>query len=117
MGPGEPFENTEIEILLVEDNEGDARLVKEAFKTSKFPWHLTVVQDGVEALMCLNGLGRYAGGEKPKLVLLDLKLPKLNGFEVLAEMRRNLSLKKIPVIILTGSQSEEDMEEAHKLEA
>lgn len=106
---------TEIEILLVEDNQGDIRLVREAFKTSPMPWHITVAEDGVEALMRLNSLGRFSGFPKPDLLLLDLKLPRLSGFEVLAEVRRNLSLHQMPVIVLTSSQSPDAMEESRKL--
>ena len=98
-----------IEILLVEDNPGDARLVKEALKDGKVLNELHVVSDGVEALDFLRRRGRYADAVRPDLILLDLNLPKKSGHEVLAEIKDDPDLKRIPVVVLTVSKAEEDI--------
>jgi chemotaxis family two-component system response regulator Rcp1 len=98
-----------IEILLVEDNPGDARLVKEALKDGKVLNELHVVSDGVEALDFLRRRGRYADAIHPDLILLDLNLPKKSGHEVLAEIKDDPELKRIPVVVLTVSKAEEDI--------
>ena len=98
-----------IEILLVEDNPGDARLVKEALKDGKVLNELHVVKDGVEALDFLKRKGGYADAVCPDLILLDLNLPKKNGHEVLAEIKSDPDLKRIPVVVLTVSKAEEDI--------
>jgi chemotaxis family two-component system response regulator Rcp1 len=98
-----------IEILLVEDNPGDARLVKEALKDGKVLNELHVVGDGVEALDFLRRKGVYAGAVHPDLILLDLNLPKKSGHEVLAEIKDDPDLKRIPVVVLTVSKAEEDI--------
>src|SRR5665647_3299983 len=90
-----------IEILLVEDNLGDIRLTQEAFHEGKIYNHMTVVMDGVEALAYLRKQGKYADAKKPDIILLDLNLPKKNGREVLAEIKEDPALKRIPVIVLT----------------
>lgn len=102
-----------IEILLVEDNPGDARLTLEAFKEGKVSNNLTVMGDGVEALAYLRRQGRYANSVQPDLILLDLNLPKKDGREVLAEIKADEHLMKIPVIILTTSAAEEDIARAY----
>jgi chemotaxis family two-component system response regulator Rcp1 len=98
-----------IEILLVEDNPGDARLVKEALKDGKVLNELHVAKDGVEALDFLKREGEYADAVHPDLILLDLNLPKKSGHEVLAEIKGDPDLKRIPVVILTVSKAEEDI--------
>ncbi|MBC8275634.1 MAG: response regulator [Chloroflexi bacterium] len=98
-----------IEILLVEDNPGDARLVKEALKDGKVLNELHVASDGVEALNFLKRRGRYADAVHPDLILLDLNLPKKGGHEVLAEIKDDPDLKRIPVVVLTVSKAEEDI--------
>jgi chemotaxis family two-component system response regulator Rcp1 len=98
-----------IEILLVEDNPGDARLVKEALKDGKVLNELHVAKDGVEALDFLKHRGRYADAVHPDLILLDLNLPRKNGHEVLAEIKDDPDLKRIPVVVLTVSKAEEDI--------
>ena len=98
-----------IEILLVEDNPGDARLVKEALKDGKVLNELHVVRDGVEALDFLKREGKYADAVHPDLILLDLNLPKKGGHEVLAEIKDDPDLKRIPVVVLTVSKAEEDI--------
>jgi two-component system response regulator len=106
-----------VEILLVEDNPGDANLAREALEDSKLKNTLNVVGDGVEAMAFLRRTGKYASAKRPDLVLLDLNLPKKDGREVLAEIKADESLKRIPVVILTSSQHEEDVLNAYNLHA
>jgi CheY-like chemotaxis protein len=102
-----------VEILLVEDNDGDARLTLEAFKEAKVINNLTVVNDGVEALAYLRRQGRYSDVVQPDLILLDLNLPKKDGRAVLTEIKSDEQLKKIPVVVLTTSAAEEDIARAY----
>jgi two-component system response regulator len=102
-----------VEILLVEDSPGDARLTKEALKGSKVINTLHHVQDGVEAMAFLRHQGVYANAPSPNLILLDLNLPRKNGLEVLAELKADARLRHIPVVILTISKSEEDIVKAY----
>lgn len=106
-----------IEILLVEDNPGDVRLTQEALKAAKVVNTLHVVEDGVAAMDFLYRRGGYDDAPRPALILLDLNLPKKNGREVLAEIKQDEQLKTIPVVILTTSQSEEDVVRAYSLHA
>ena len=106
-----------IEILLVEDNPGDVRLTLEAFKEGTVLNHFTVMNDGVEALAYLRQQGRYANSVLPDLILLDLNLPKKDGREVLAEIKADASLMKIPVVILTTSAADEDIARAYSAHA
>ena len=106
-----------IEILLVEDNPGDARLAKEALRESKLRNNLNIVVDGVEAMDYLHKKGKYADATTPDLVLLDLNLPKKDGREVLAEAKADDKLKRIPVVILTTSTAEEDVLKTYDLHA
>lgn len=103
-----------IEILLVEDNPGDARLTLEAFKEGKVLNNIKVIGDGVEALAYLRRQGpEYANSVQPDLILLDLNLPKKDGREVLAEIKSDENLKKIPVVVLTTSADQEDVARAY----
>jgi len=104
-----------VEILLVEDNPGDVRLILEAFREGKIYNHLSVVSDGVEALAFLRREERYANVARPDLILLDLNLPKKDGRDVLAEIKEEESLKRIPVVVLTTSNAEKDILETHNL--
>jgi two-component system response regulator len=97
------------DILLVEDNPGDVRLAQEALKESKIKNKLFVVEDGVEAMAFLRQQGKYASAPRPDLVLLDLNLPRKSGREVLAEVKTDENLKRIPVVVLTVSRAEEDV--------
>jgi len=106
-----------IEILMVEDNPGDVRLTVEALKEGKVRNNLHTVEDGVEALEFLRRKGRYAEAVRPDLILLDLNLPKKNGREVLAEIKEDPDLKRIPVVILTVSQAEQDIVKSYNLHA
>jgi two-component system, chemotaxis family, response regulator Rcp1 len=98
-----------VEILLVEDNPGDVRLITEVFKEAKVSNKLRVVMDGEEALKMLRREGEYSDMPLPDFILLDLNLPKKSGGEVLKEMRQDLKLRCIPVVILTTSSSDEDI--------
>jgi CheY-like chemotaxis protein len=110
-------ESRPIEILLVEDNAGDVRLVKEALKGNKFLNNLHVARDGVEAMEFLHKEGKYANAVRPDLILLDLNLPKKDGREVLAEVKVDEDLKRIPVVIMTISKAEEDILKTYNLHA
>ncbi len=105
------------EILLVEDNPGDARLTREAFKDCKLLNALHHVEDGVEAMAFLRREGPYATRPRPDLILLDLNLPGKDGRAVLAEIKRDEQLKHIPVIILTTLDDEQDVLKAYQLQA
>jgi chemotaxis family two-component system response regulator Rcp1 len=107
----------QIEILLVEDNPGDARLAKEALKESKLLNNLSIAEDGVEAMNFLNKKGKYSNAPRPDLIILDLNLPKKDGREVLEEIKTNNDLKRIPVVILTISKAEEDILKTYNLHA
>ncbi|HUU31511.1 MAG TPA: response regulator [Phycisphaerae bacterium] len=106
-----------IHVLLVEDNPGDVRLTTEALREGKIPHHLHVVSDGVEAMAFLRREGPYADAPRPDLILLDLNLPKKDGREVLAEIKADENLKRIPVVVLTTSQAEEDILRTYELHA
>jgi chemotaxis family two-component system response regulator Rcp1 len=106
-----------IDILIVEDNKGDARLIKEVFNENKVFNSLYFVNDGVEAMDFLYARGKYKGVPKPDLIILDLNLPKKDGREVLAEIKSDDGLKHIPVVIMTISQAEEDILKSYNLHA
>ncbi|WP_414562619.1 MULTISPECIES: response regulator [unclassified Anabaena] len=106
-----------IEVLLVEDNPGDAQLTRIALEDSKISINLNVVEDGVEAMAFLRKEDKYIKVPHPDIVLLDLNLPRKDGREVLAEIKADQNLKRIPVVVLTTSQSEEDILKAYNLSA
>jgi two-component system, chemotaxis family, response regulator Rcp1 len=106
-----------VDILLVEDNAGDVRLTMEALREGKVRNNLTVARDGVEALAILRREGPHAGAARPDLILLDLNLPKKDGREVLAEIKADANLKRIPVVVLTTSKAEEDILKTYDLHA
>ncbi|RUR72329.1 response regulator [Chlorogloeopsis fritschii PCC 6912] len=106
-----------IEILLIEDNPGDVELTKIALEDSKISVNLSVVEDGVEAIAFLRKEDKYAHVPHPDIVLLDLNLPKKDGREVLAEIKADETLKRIPVVVLTTSQAEEDVLKVYSLAA
>jgi CheY-like chemotaxis protein len=106
-----------IHVLLVEDNPGDIRLTQEAFSQAQRPIELHVATDGVEALDFLHGRGQFSDAPRPDLVLLDLNLPRKNGREVLAEIKRDQTLRRIPVIVLTTSTAEDDILGSYDLHA
>jgi CheY-like chemotaxis protein len=111
------FKSRALDVLLVEDNPGDVRLAMEAFKESTVRSKLSVVPDGVEALAFLHREGKYADSPRPDLIVLDLNLPRKDGREVLAEIKADTSLKRIPVVVLTTSRAQEDILRSYELHA
>ena len=97
------------EILVVEDNLGDVRLIRELLKEGRVECTLHIVEDGEEALMFLRRDDKYADAPRPDLVLLDLKLPRKDGLEVLGEIKSDPDLRRIPVVVLTSSEAESDV--------
>lgn len=106
-----------IEILLVEDNPGDIRLTQEVLKEGKVQNTLSIVENGVQAISFLRKENEYQDAPTPDLILLDLNLPKKDGREVLLDIKNDPELKKIPVVVLTTSQSEEDILKVYDLNA
>jgi chemotaxis family two-component system response regulator Rcp1 len=106
-----------IEILLVEDNPGDVRLTREALAEAKVRNNLAVANDGVEALAYLRRESPHEGATRPDLVLLDLNLPRKDGREVLAEIKADPDLRRLPVVVLTTSTAEQDILESYNLYA
>jgi CheY-like chemotaxis protein len=111
-GQGRP-----IELLLVEDSPGDVRLTQEVFRRANSAVQLHVASDGVEAMAFLRHEGAYANVPRPDLILLDLNLPKMDGREVLAEIKADEDLKTIPIVILTTSDATEDVMKSYQLQA
>ncbi len=108
---------TAVQILLVEDNPGDARLTEEALREAKVRNTLNHVENGIEALAFLRREGKYADAPRPDLVFLDLNLPRMGGREVLREIKNDPDLKRIPVVILTSSGAEQDILSTYQLHA
>lgn len=106
-----------VQMLLVEDNLGDIRLTEETLRDAKVMVNLHVVGDGVEAMAFLRKENKHANAPRPDLVLLDLNLPKKDGREVLAEMKQDPDLRRIPVVILTISNGQEDILKSYNLHA
>ncbi|WP_083622345.1 response regulator [Planktothrix serta] len=102
-------------IFLVEDNKADIRLIQEALKDSQLPHEVVTVRNGVDAMAFLRQEGEYADAPRPDLILLDLNLPRKDGREVLAEIKADPSLKRIPVVVLTTSHNEEDIHHSYNL--
>jgi len=106
-----------IQILLVEDDPGDVLITREAFAENKVRNHLSVVSDGEAAMAFLRREGQFASAPRPDLILLDLNLPRKAGHEVLAEVKSDADLQRIPVVILTTSDAEEDILRSYDLHA
>ena len=106
-----------VEILLVEDNPGDVDLTRETLLDSKLLNHMSVVNNGVEAMAYLRREGKYVDATRPDLILLDLNLPKKDGREVLAEIKADERLRRIPVVVLTTSSAEKDILQTYDLHA
>ncbi|MEM1324099.1 MAG: response regulator [Bacteroidota bacterium] len=104
-----------VNILLIEDNPGDVRLTQEAFKEGQIAIDLNVVMDGVEAIKYLRRQDQYESAVTPDLILLDLNLPKRDGREVLQEIKTDQNLKRIPVVVLTTSNAEQDILKSYNL--
>jgi CheY-like chemotaxis protein len=102
-----------VEILLVEDSPSDTELTVEALKEAKVGNHLSIVEDGVEALAFLHRQGKYSAAPRPDLIMLDLNLPRKDGREVLREIKADHSLQTIPVVVLTTSRAEQDILQAY----
>lgn len=111
------MENKSIEILLVEDNPGDVRLTLEALRDSRIANRVTVAQDGAEALEIVRGRGPTGSEPRPDLILLDLNLPKVNGFEVLEKLKNDDACRRIPIIVFTSSKAEQDILKTYNLHA
>ena len=111
-------ENNSVDILIVEDNPHDVELTMRALRQKKLANSLTVARDGAEALEFIFGTGKFSGRDlsrQPKVILLDLKLPKVDGLEVLRTVKGDERIKTIPVVILTSSQEERDIVESYRL--
>jgi len=110
-------EREPVEILLAEDNPGDVKLTRKALEKGRLANNLHVVNDGVETMQFLRGEGEYEGRPRPDLVLLDLNMPRKDGREVLEEIKGSDNLKRIPVVVLTSSEAEEDVIRSYELHA
>ena len=106
-----------LDVLLVEDDEADALIIREAFEYYRIRNRLSVVTDGDQALQFLRQAGPYAGMPRPGLILLDVNLPRRSGLEVLAELKKDPDLLVIPVVMLTSSRAEEDILRSYSLHA
>ena len=106
-----------LEVLLVEDNPGDVRLTQEAFRNVNPSIHLHVANDGVEAMAFLRHEGANANAPRPDMILLDLNLPKMDGRQVLTQIKKDDNLKTIPTVILTSSEAEADVVNSYQLQA
>ncbi len=106
-----------MQVLLVEDNPGDVRLTQEVLAECKIATHLSIVGDGVQALAFLRRQAPFEDNLRPDLILLDLNIPKKNGSEVLKEIKADASLRRIPVVILTTSKAEQDIQRSYDLHA
>jgi CheY-like chemotaxis protein len=110
-------EREPVEILLAEDNPGDVKLTRKALEQGRLANNLHVVNDGVETMQFLRGEGEYEGRPRPDLVLLDLNMPRKDGREVLEDIKKSPDLKRIPVVVLTSSEAEEDVLRSYELHA
>lgn len=110
-------EREPVEILLAEDNPGDVKLTRKALEKGRLANNLHVVNDGVETMEFLRGEGEYEGRPRPDLVLLDLNMPRKDGRQVLEEIKESEQLKRIPVVVLTSSEAEEDVIRSYDLHA
>jgi len=106
-----------LDVLLIEDNPGDVRLTQEVLREARVPTDVTVAGDGEEAMAYLRGEGEHAKRKRPSLVLLDLNLPRKSGLEVLAEVKGDKALRRVPVVVLSGSSATHDVVRAYDLHA
>lgn len=106
-----------VEVLLVEDNPADVRIIREALTISRIPHRLHIVEDGEQALDFVRGNGAYAESPRPDLMLIDLNIPKIHGHEVIAQLRADTPARRFPIVVLTGSKLEKDMERTFALHA
>jgi CheY-like chemotaxis protein len=117
MGEGKALAANAFVVLLVDDNSGDVRLAKEAFRLADEAIHLQVAGDGEEAMAYLRQEAGPVRAPRPALILLDLNLPGMNGFDILAQIKEDRRLKTIPIVILTSSESPEDLTKSYQLGA
>ena len=113
MPIAQPTSPRPVQILIVEDNPADARLVREVMRDSKILNEIRWVPDGVEAMACLRKQGKYTDAPRPNLIFLDLNMPRKDGREVLAEVKADPDLRRIPIVVMTSSQAEEDIARAY----
>jgi len=106
-----------IDVLLVEDNPGDVRLTQEALREGKVAVNLNVARDGIEAVDFLYRRGKFEDAPRPELILLDLNLPRRNGREVLSQIKADPDLRSIPIVVMTTSSADQDVETAYSLNA
>ena len=106
-----------LDLLLIEDNPSDIRLLTEVFKEAGVPTVMSVARDGEEAMMFLRRRGRFASAPRPALIVLDLNLPRKDGREVLAEIKQDPDLRSIPVVVLTTSSAQQDIQKSYDLHA
>jgi CheY-like chemotaxis protein len=106
-----------VEILLVEDNQGDVGLIEEVLEETKIRRHLHIAEDGEEAMLFLHREGKFSGFPRPDIILLDLNSPKKDGREVLKEIKEDDNLRSIPIVVLTTSNSEKDINRSYELHA
>jgi len=106
-----------IDVLLVEDNPGDVRLTQEALREGKVAVNLNVARDGIEAVDFLYRRGKFEDAPRPELILLDLNLPRRNGREVLSQIKTDPDLRSIPIVVMTTSSADQDVETAYSLNA
>ena len=106
-----------VNVLLVEDNAADARMIREALAISRIPHHLHVVDDGEQALEFVRRKGKYAEAPQPDLMLIDLNIPRIHGHDVIAQVRAEVPARRFPIVVLTGSKLEKDMERTFALHA
>jgi chemotaxis family two-component system response regulator Rcp1 len=112
-----PMNANMIEILLVDDDAGDVRLTVEALKHTKMHTSLSFARDGIEALAFLRREGKYSAAPRPDIILLDLNMPRMDGREVLSNIKQDPNLKQIPVVVLTTAAAEEDILRSYNLHA
>lgn len=112
-----PQAHRRLDVLLVEDDPGDVLIAREALQAAKLDTRLEVVSDGVQAIEYLRGHGEYANRVRPDLVLLDLNLPRMSGHEVLAEVKADPDLRRIPIVVLTTSTAVDDVVKSYDLHA
>ena len=112
-----PLEHRPLSVLLVEDDPGDVLIAREALQAAKLNTHLDVVSDGVEAIEFLRHEGAHRDSSRPDLILLDLNLPRMSGHEVLAEVKADPDLRRIPIVVLTTSTAVEDIVKSYDLHA
>lgn len=114
---GEKAAQGPVDVLLVEDNPADVRIIREALLISRIPHRLHVVEDGEQALDFVRAKGKFADAPPPDLMLLDLNIPKLHGHDVIAQLRADVPARRLPIVVLTGSKLEKDMERTFALHA